>query len=73
MTKTERFKLAKAIFEVAHMPRADFDTCVAIAQNIVREFDAHDGFSHFVISATGISDGRDYVARMRGDVNGEPH
>lgn len=73
MTKTEKHKLARAIFEVAHLPGADLNTCVAVAQAIVKEFDAHDGFSHFVLSATGIQDGRDYIAKLRGDVNGSAH
>lgn len=71
MTKTEKFKLAKAIFEVAHLPRADFETCVAVAQAIVHEFGAHDGFTYFVMSATGMATDRDYVAELSGKVNGQ--
>ena len=68
MTKAEKFKLARAIFEVAHLPGANSETCVAVAQNIVREFGAHDGFTHFVVSATGLATDRDYVAQMSGKV-----
>ena len=71
MTKTEKFKLAAAIFRAAHLPGADFNTAVAIAQSIVQEFGAHDGFSHFVVAATGMWTDRDFLAELSGKVNGQ--
>ena len=71
VTKTEKFKLAKAIFRVAHLPGADFETCVAVAQSVVQEFGAHDGFTHFVVSATGMWTDRDLLAELSGKVNGQ--
>ena len=64
VTKAERFKVAKAVFRVAHLPGAELSTCVAIAQAIVQEFGAHDGFSHFVVAATGTFTDRDYMAEL---------
>ncbi len=74
MTKTDRNRLAAAIFEIAHLPGADRNTCVAIAQQIAATFPDDRNFSStFVLAATGILDGRDYIAKLRGDVNGSAH
>lgn len=74
MTKTDRNRLAAAIFEVAHLPGADRDTCVAIAQQINRVFPDDKNYSTtFVLAATGIFTNVDHCAKLRGDVNGSAH
>ena len=74
MTKTDRNRLAAAIFEVAHLPGADRSTCIAIAQQIADAFPRDDNFSStFVLAATGIFTNVDHRAKLRGDVNGSAH
>ena len=74
MTKTDRNRLAAAIFEVAHLPGADRNTCIAIAQQIADTFPHGDNFSStFVLAATGIFTNVDHRAKLRGDVNGSAH
>lgn len=70
MTRREKDKLAAAIFHVNKLPGADRATCLAIAQNIVQEFGAHDGFTHFVVAATGTFTDRDYMAELAHAIRG---
>lgn len=70
MTRTERFKIAKAIFEIAKLPGADKSTAIAIAQQIVSEFAADEKFTPaFVMSATGVYTTVDYRDKLA-EVNG---
>ena len=74
LTKTDRNRRAAAIFEIAHLPGADRNTCVAIAQQIAATFPDDRNFpSTFVLAATGLFTNVDHRAKLRGDVNGSAH